>query len=72
MEEVEILVVKGFYNPNSSTSVDGPCPDPIVIDPSKDELQILEGQETLMGLHQANGSKSKRQLVCVSLHHYTS
>lgn len=66
-EEVEILVVKGCHNdyqpfPNPSTSVDDLNPDPIVIDPSKDELQILEGQETLVGL-QANGTSCRNQLV---------
>ena len=64
-----MLVVKGCHNnhqlfPNFSTSLNGPNHDPIVIDPSKDELQILEGQETLMGL-QANGTSSRNQLVCV-------
>ncbi|KAK9284294.1 hypothetical protein L1049_023465 [Liquidambar formosana] len=68
-EEVEILVVKGSYNTKDdqpalcpSSSMNDPNPLPLMVDSCKDDLQILEGQETLAGL-KANCTPSRNDLI---------
>lgn len=58
-DEIEVLVVKGdHFEVNSSTSLK---PEPVVINPLTDQLQLLEEQQTLL-----DAAKSSAQEDLVS------
>lgn len=58
--EIELLLVKGdHFGPNTSVSLNvvGEHPEPVVINPLRDELQLLEEHQTLLDI--AKGSAHK-------------
>ncbi|KAK7324708.1 hypothetical protein VNO77_28491 [Canavalia gladiata] len=69
VEEVEILAVKGCCNTNCNKSADENstliCDEltTLVVDPHKDELEILQGHESLAGLRSKCMSKREHMIL---------